>query len=120
MRLPNAMGSSLTTGVVLGKQQVLPSKPQLLYDAGMDALQTAVDQVGGQAALASALGLKQQHVWNWLNRKTEVPATHCAAIEQATDRAVMRWDLRPDDWHRIWPELISAPGAPDVPAKVEA
>lgn len=29
--------------------------------------------------------------------------------------AVRRWDLRPDDWHRIWPELIGAEGAPQVP-----
>jgi DNA-binding transcriptional regulator YdaS (Cro superfamily) len=86
----------------------------------MDALQTAVEQVGGQAALASALGLKQQHVWNWLNRRTEVPAAHCAAIEKATARVVMRWDLRPDDWHRIWPELIGQPGSPAVPEPAAA
>ncbi len=41
---------------------------------------------------------------------------NCVAIEQATGRAVMRWDLRPDDWHRIWPELIGAEGAPAVVA----
>ena len=40
---------------------------------------------------------------------------NCVAIEQATERAVMRWDLRPSDWHRIWPELIGAPGAPRLP-----
>ena len=34
--------------------------------------------------------------------------------------AVRRWDLRPDDWHRIWPELIGAEGAPDVPTAQEA
>lgn len=28
---------------------------------------------------------------------------------------VKRWELRPDDWHHIWPELIGAPGAPEVP-----
>jgi len=38
-------------------------------------------------------------------------------LEAATDGAVRRWDLRPDDWHRIWPELIGADGAPDVPAE---
>lgn len=40
---------------------------------------------------------------------------NCVAIEQATDRKVMRWDLRPEDWHRIWPELIGAEGAPAIP-----
>jgi DNA-binding transcriptional regulator YdaS (Cro superfamily) len=39
---------------------------------------------------------------------------HCAAIEAHTGGEVRRWDLRPNDWHRIWPELIGAAGAPDV------
>lgn len=39
-------------------------------------------------------------------------------IEQATGGAVRRWHLRPDDWARIWPELIGADGAPAVPADV--
>lgn len=30
---------------------------------------------------------------------------HCVAIERATKGAVTRRDLRPDDWHLIWPEL---------------
>lgn len=87
----------------------------------MDALRIATERLGGQAALATAIGLKQQHVWNWLNRPgVVVPPEHCAAIERATARAVMRWDLRPDDWHRIWPELIDIEGAPDVPAPANA
>lgn len=80
----------------------------------MDALQIAITKVGGQAALATAIGLKQQHVWNWLNRGGSVPAEHCTAIEKAADGAVRRWDLRPDDWHRIWPELVGSDGAPRV------
>ncbi|WP_042337319.1 hypothetical protein [Paraburkholderia fungorum] len=27
------------------------------------------------------------------------------------DSGVMRWDLRPDDWHEVWPELIDHPCA---------
>jgi DNA-binding transcriptional regulator YdaS (Cro superfamily) len=30
---------------------------------------------------------------------------YCVAIEQATEGAVTRRDLRPDDWLAIWPEL---------------
>lgn len=41
---------------------------------------------------------------------------YCVGIEAATAGAVCRWDVRPHDWHLIWPELISAPGAPPVPA----
>lgn len=82
----------------------------------MNALREAVDHLGGQAALASAIGRKQQHVWNWLNRGDgAAPPEHCAAIEQATAGRVMRWHLRPDDWHRIWPELIGIEGAPELP-----
>jgi DNA-binding transcriptional regulator YdaS (Cro superfamily) len=65
----------------------------------MNALQRAVDIVGGQTALAAALGepIKQGHVWYWLEKKGgEVPAEHCAAIERATDGKVTRHDLRPD------------------------
>ena len=40
----------------------------------------------------------------------------CVAIERATNGAVTRRDLRPNDWHLIWPELIDA----DHPAPVEA
>lgn len=37
---------------------------------------------------------------------------HCVSIERATDGAVTRRDLRPDDWHLIWPELAEAATAP--------
>lgn len=50
----------------------------------------------------------------WLARGV-VPVEHCTAIEAAVNGAVRRWDLRPDDWYRIWPELIGAEGAPGVP-----
>lgn len=39
---------------------------------------------------------------------------HCVAIERATAGAVTRRDLRPDDWHLIWPELIGKEGAPAI------
>lgn len=52
----------------------------------------------------------------WRKRQ-RVPSEYCALIEQATGRRVMRWELRPFDWHRIWPELIGAEGAPPVPAE---
>jgi DNA-binding transcriptional regulator YdaS (Cro superfamily) len=94
--------------VKCGKQRLLPTTKQLLYDASMSALQVAIESAGGQAALAQLIGVKQQHVWNWLNRGNSVPPEHCAAIEQATSGAVTRRELRPDDWRRIWPELAEA------------
>lgn len=44
----------------------------------------------------------------------------CTQLEIASGRAVRRWNLRPHDWHRIWPELIGAEGAPVVPNTEEA
>lgn len=38
------------------------------------------------------------------------------ALEPATGFQVRRWDVRPDDWHEYWPELIGTEGAPAVPA----
>ena len=38
-----------------------------------------------------------------------------ARIERTSKGAVRRWDLRPDDWWEIWPELIDTKGAPAVP-----
>lgn len=34
---------------------------------------------------------------------------YCVAIERATNGVVTRQSLRPDDWHLIWPELVSLP-----------
>lgn len=62
------------------------------------ALSKAVEIVGGQKALAEAIGVRQGHVWNWLNRnKGPVPpAEFCSAIEAATNGKVSCRDLRPD------------------------
>lgn len=66
-------------------------------------LQTAIEIVGGQSALAryltSAIGvnIKQPHVWLWLNKsKKGVPAEYCSHIEKATGGVITREQLRPD------------------------
>jgi len=71
----------------------------------------ALDNAAIRAAICASIGVSQQAITNWKSRGV-VPVEHCAAIELATDRAVRRWELRPDDWHLIWPELIAAEGAP--------
>lgn len=61
----------------------------------MRPLEQAIENLGSQSALARACGVKQGHVWAWLNRDGyQVPAEHCPAIEQAT--GVKADDLRPD------------------------
>jgi len=41
------------------------------------------------------------------------------AIERESRQAVRRWELRTTDWHKHWPELIGADGAPPVPKEPE-
>jgi len=77
------------------------------------ALRRAIANCGGQSALASAIGLTQSHVWNWLKRAS-IPAEHCPAIERATQRAVRCEELRPDvGWaylRAVCEELAEAAG----------
>lgn len=75
----------------------------------------AVELCGGPSKLAKRLGVTPQAVRFWREEKRSLPPEHCAEIELATGRQVRRWHLRPDDWHRIWPELVGAEGAPDLP-----
>ena len=63
-----------------------------------EALQKAVDLMGGQTALARAIGgrCRQGHVWKWLNRGKTLPAERAVQIERATSGRVKRHELRPD------------------------
>jgi DNA-binding transcriptional regulator YdaS (Cro superfamily) len=72
----------------------------------MDAARTAI-QIIGPAKVAELLGVSVQAACFWRDGKRELPAEHCAMLEQATRGAITRRDLRPDDWHRIWPELVN-------------
>lgn len=54
------------------------------------------------------------HLRNIANGYKPCAPALAVAIEQDSKTEVRRWDLRPDDWHRIWPELIGAEGAPPV------
>ena len=69
---------------------------------------------GAAAAIARTLGVHPVMVSQWASGLKGVPLERCVGIEKATAGAVRRWDLRPDDWHRIWPELIGAEGAPQI------
>jgi DNA-binding transcriptional regulator YdaS (Cro superfamily) len=68
------------------------------------ALARAAKTLGGQAALASALGFANRTgVWPWFNTDRRVPAEYCPLIERLTkERAVCPADvvlceeLRPD------------------------
>lgn len=72
---------------------------------------------GGMAALAAKLGIKPIYLSQLAAKQDgrEPSPQLCVDIERETSGVVRRWDLR-HDWHRIWPELIGADGAPPMPA----
>jgi len=68
----------------------------------VNAISRACKYVGGQAALARAVGVPPAFVFQWLNNKRPVPVSRCPAIEQATNGAVTCEELRPDfDWQYL-------------------
>lgn len=60
--------------------------------------------------LAEHLGVPPPLISQWRNGRP-VPIERCVAIERVTNGAVTRRDLRPADWHLIWPELIEKDAA---------
>lgn len=71
-----------------------------------NVVRLAARHAGGRAELARAVGVGLTAISNWPHRG--VPIDKCPAIERATDGAVTRRHLRPNDWGDIWPELIDA------------
>lgn len=64
----------------------------------LEFLKKAINIAGSQSALARAIGVRQCHIWSWLNRNKKVPAIHVLKIEKAV--GVSRHDLRPDIYPR--------------------
>jgi DNA-binding transcriptional regulator YdaS (Cro superfamily) len=52
----------------------------------LQALEKAVRVLGGQSALAAVCGgkIRQQHVYNWLNRDKALPADYAVKVHRAT------------------------------------
>ncbi|MGD9756403.1 MAG: transcriptional regulator [Comamonas sp.] len=60
---------------------------------------------GASSLLGRKIGVSPVLISQWVNGDRPVPIERCVAIERATDGAVTRRDLRPNDWQDIWPEL---------------
>jgi DNA-binding transcriptional regulator YdaS (Cro superfamily) len=84
----------------------------------MDAMSKAIQAAGGPSKAARCLGLTAQALCFYRDGKRAFPPEHAASLERAGGYRVRRWELFPQDWHRIWPELIGAEGAPEVPEPV--
>ena len=72
----------------------------------------AVRLAKGAVRLAALCGVTPTNVYQWQTGRRPVPVERCARLESACGQKVMRWHLRPDDWHLIWPELVAHPMAP--------
>jgi len=62
------------------------------------ALVDAVDKLGGQAATARLLGIRQPSVWRWFKVKKPLGGEYVLKVEAAT--GISRHDLRPDLYPR--------------------
>ena len=60
---------------------------------------------------AKQIGVPAPLLSQWRTGSRPVPIERCVTIETATKGAVTRKDLRPDDWHQIWPELAKGKAA---------
>lgn len=76
---------------------------------------------GGVSALAGQLGISRVYLSQLRVRQDErEPSPElCVRIETLSGCRVMRWSLRPNDWHLIWPELRAHKDAPS-PAAAKA
>jgi len=63
---------------------------------------------GEAKKLATAIGVSSSFLSQMASGRSPISPARCVEIEQATNGAVTRRDLRPEDWNRIWPELVSA------------
>lgn len=61
---------------------------------------------GSISTLAKQIQAHVPDVCRWATGRRPVPIGRCMSIENATEKAVTRRDLRPDDWSTIWPELV--------------
>lgn len=63
--------------------------------------------------IASALSIDEQYAYQIIRGiRVASPALAREWVRIAPEDDL--WSLRPNDWHLIWPELIGAPGAPEV------
>lgn len=76
----------------------------------MEKFISFISVYGGTSAVARSLGLAPNVVCNWRTRG--VPIEFAAKVEKLSNGSVMRWDMFPDTWQEIWPELRKRKDAP--------
>lgn len=61
---------------------------------------------GNATKLAGSLGIPPAYLSQMSSGYRAISPMHCVAIEKATEGQVTRQEMRPDDWHLIWPEIV--------------
>lgn len=61
---------------------------------------------------ASRCSTSKGHLQNVMYGVRPCATDLAVSIERESGHAVRRWELRPEDWYRHWPELIGTNGAP--------
>jgi DNA-binding transcriptional regulator YdaS (Cro superfamily) len=81
----------------------------------MNAIERAIKCFGSQAAMASALGVTQPTISEWLRGERKVPTKRCPVIERETRArgvVILCEELRPDV---AW-SVLRAPAEPETKA----
>lgn len=70
-------------------------------------------------AIADALKIDRQYAYQ-ICKGIKVASPALARRWHALSPEDRLWDLRPADWHEIWPELVGTEGSPIPMAKLAA
>lgn len=78
-----------------------------VYDGRMDKLKSFFAGIprADRELFAERCGTSAAYLRNVIYGQRKAGDKLCVAIERESGGHVTRRDLRPDDWHLIWPEL---------------
>lgn len=74
----------------------------------MELSEYCANERGRQRVIAEKIGVSSAYMNQMVTGHRPIPVEYCARIEQATEGMVSRQEMRPSDWHEIWPELLEA------------
>jgi DNA-binding transcriptional regulator YdaS (Cro superfamily) len=73
-----------------------------------------------RSAIAERVGINAQYLYQCLTGRRDMDPAQAVEVERQSKKAIRRWDLRRNDWWRVWPELVGAKGAPEPTAPAES
>jgi DNA-binding transcriptional regulator YdaS (Cro superfamily) len=66
--------------------------------------------------LAESTGVSEPYLYQCLTGRRDMNPAEAMRLETETGGELRRWALCQKTWHRIWPDLIEAEGAPEPSA----